>query len=139
MGAKSHIKPDRFASNLNAYLKKVLADNGKEDLSGRYLQSATGNVRSYDYWAKIIKDTRAMTTNDIQVIATALGVSPFDWVENSERHAAGEETPTLLFNVGGHEEDVSVLSAAEERELRQSDVDLTALRGRNDAEHPGAD
>jgi len=131
--------PQGFSADLNGYLQKVLADNGKVDRSGRWLEEITEGARSYDYWSKIVKDTRAMTTNDIQVLAEAFGISPFDWVNNTQRHAAGKDTPALVFNVGGHEEDVNVLSADEERELRQSDVDLAAYRGRNEAEHPHAE
>ncbi|MFJ2506286.1 hypothetical protein [Microbacterium sp. NPDC087592] len=136
MGAKSHMDPQGFSADLNEYLKKVLSDNGKVDRSGRWLEEVTAGARSYDYWSKIVKDTRAMTTNDIQVLADAFGISAFDWVTYTQMHAAGEETPTLVFNVGGHEEDVNVLTAEEELELRQSDVDLAAYRGRNEAEHP---
>lgn len=133
------MEPAGFSSDLNAYLQKVLADNGREDLSGRWLEEITGRARRYDYWAKIVKDTRAMTTNDIQVLASAFGISPFDWVTNAQRHAAGEDTPPLIFNVGGFEDDLPTITAEEERALRQSDHELAALRGRNDADVPHAD
>lgn len=99
------MEPEGFSADLNAYLKKVLADNGKVDRSGRWLEEVTGGARSYDYWSKIVKDTRAMTTNDIEVVAKAFGISAFEWVDNTKTHAAGEETEPLILNVGGHAED----------------------------------
>lgn len=139
MGAKSHMDPQGFSADLNAFLQKVLKDNGKVDRSGRWLEEITAGARSYDYWSKIVKDTRAMTTNDIQVLADAFGISAFEWVDYTQQHAAGEETPELLFDVGGLEEDVPTLTTEEEQTLRKSEVDLVASRGRNDAEHPATD
>lgn len=85
-----------FSADLNLYLKKVLADNGRDDLSGRWLDDITERARSYDYWSKLVKDSRAMTTNDVQVLASAFGVSPFQWVENTRRHAQGLDTFPLV-------------------------------------------
>lgn len=133
------MEPQGFSADLNAYLAKVLADNGREDRSGRWLEEITGQARRYDYWSKVVKNTRAMTTNDIQVLSAAFGISPFDWVNNTRRHAEGKDTPKLILNVGGHEEDQSTLTAEEERDLRQSDVDLAAYRGRNEADQPHAE
>lgn len=139
MGAKSHMEPQGFSADLNAYLKKVLADNGKEDRSGRWLEEVTGFVRSYDYWSKIIKDTRAMTTNDIDVLAKAFGIDAFDWVDNTQRYARGEDVPALVLNVGDPVEDDSTLTAEQEKELRRSDHELAAFRGKNEAEIPHAE
>lgn len=133
------MKPTGFAADLNAYLKKVLADNGKTDLSGRWLEEITGKARRYDYWAKIVKDTRAMTTNDIDVLAKAFGVTAFDWVDYTESHARGADVPTLIFNVGDSMEDGDTLTPEEEQAIRKSDVDLAALHGRNEADTQQAD
>lgn len=128
------MEPNGFSADLNAYLKKVLADNGREDLSGRWLDEITGGARSYDYWSKIVKDTRAMTTNDIAELARSFGISPFEWVENTRRHAAGEATPQLVPNVGAATDDGAVLTAEEEKQLRKSDYALATNRGKNDAD-----
>lgn len=130
------MEPQGFSADLNAYLKKVLAENGKSDRSGRWLQEVTGFVRSYDYWSKIIKDTRAMTTNDIDVLANAFGIGPFEWVENTERHARGEEVAPLILNVGDPEQDDGTLTAEDEQEIRRSDHELAAYRGKNEADTP---
>ena len=90
------MEPVGFSADLNAYLKKVLADNGKEDRSGRWLEEVTGHARRYDYWSKLVKDSRAMTTNDIDVLAKTFGTTPVDWVTNTQRYAAGEAVPVLL-------------------------------------------
>lgn len=104
MGSKSHMEPYGFSAALNAYLKKVLADNGRDDLSGRWLDEVTGRARSYDYWSKLVKDSRAMTTNDIQVLAQTFGISPYEWVANARRHAAGQHTFPLSVRGAGEDE-----------------------------------
>lgn len=139
MGAKSHSEPETFAAALNAYLRKVLADNGKTDLSGRWLEEITNGARRYDYWSKFVKGTRAMTTNDIQVLAAAFGVSPYEWVANTRRHSQGQPVPLVLVNVGTLPETGSELTAEQERALRQSDEDIAAFHGRNDADVPHAE
>lgn len=139
MGAKSHLSPEGFASALNAYLKKVLEDNNKTDLSGRWLEQITSGARRYDYWSKFVKNTQAMTTNDIQVIATAFGVTPYEWVANTRRHAQGQPVPLILANVGAMPETGSELTAEQERALRQSDEDIAAFHGHNDVDVPHAD
>lgn len=105
MGAKSHMQSEGFSADLNSYLRKVLSDHGKEDLSGKWLESVTDKARRYDYWSRFVKDERAMTTNDIQVLARTFGVSPYEWVANTRRHAAGQPVPVVRLNVGGHAED----------------------------------
>lgn len=133
------MKPTGFAADLNAYLQKVLADNGKTDRSGRWLEEITEKARRYDYWAKIVKDTRAMTTNDIDVLAKAFGVTAFDWVDYTEKYARGADVPTLIFNVSDSMEDGDTLTPEQERAIRKSDVDLAALHGRNEADTQQAD
>lgn len=103
------MEPYGFSADLNAYLKKVLEeDNDREDRSGKWLESVTGGARRYDYWSKIIKGARSMTTNDVQVIASTFGISPFEWVANARRHASGERTMALRPNVGPHPEDYDI-------------------------------
>lgn len=102
------MQPEGFSADLNAYLRKVLADNGKTDLSGRWLEEITGSARRYDYWSKIVKNSRAMTTNDIDVLANAFGISPFEWVGNTRRHAEGKPVALLIFNVGTLDDDYDI-------------------------------
>lgn len=128
------MEPLGFSADLNAFLKKVLSDNGREDLSGRWLEEVTGGARRYDYWSKLTKNARAMTTNDIDVLAKTFGISPFDWVDYTQRHARGEEVPVLVLNVGDQVQDDDTLTPEREKEIRKSDLDLAALRGRNEAE-----
>ncbi len=126
------MEPYGFSADLNAYLKKVLEeDNGREDRSGKWLENVTGGARRYDYWSKIVKGTRSMTTNDVQVIAMTFGISPFEWVANARRHAAGQKT--LPLSVRGVGEDVSKLTPAQEREIRQNDPAIAALHGRDES------
>lgn len=123
-----------FSADLNRYLAKVLEDNGRSDLSGRWLDEITNGARSYDYWSKLVKDARAMTTNDIQVLAKAFDMTAFQWVANTRRHAAGQPVPVVMFNVGGADDDGGVLTREQDQEIRRSDVDIAALRGRNEAD-----
>lgn len=99
------MQPHGFSSDLNEYLRKVLADSGREDLSGRWLEKITGRARSYDYWSKVVKGTAAMTTNDIQVLGTAFGISPYEFVANARRWINGQPVPLVAPNVGPHEDD----------------------------------
>ena len=108
MGAKSHMEPAGFSADLNAYLKKVLQDNGRQDLSGRWLTSITGGARKHDYWGGIVKNTRAMTTNDVQVLAQTFGISPYEWVANTRRFRDGQPVPVLIHHVGAHDEDYDI-------------------------------
>jgi hypothetical protein len=133
------MEPQGFSADLNAYLKKVLADNGREDRSGRWLEEVTGFVRSYDYWSKIAKDSRAMTTNDIDVLAKAFGITAFEWVDRTQQYAKGEDVPALVLNVGDPVQDGDTLTAEQEQALRKSDHELAAYRGENDAEIPHAE
>lgn len=103
MGLKSHAQSDGFSADLNAYLKHIINGHGREDLSGRWLSDITMNVRSRDYWSKIVKDQRSMNTNDIDVLAGAFGMSPFDFVRQARELAAGNEVEVP--NVAPHPED----------------------------------
>lgn len=128
--------PDPFASDLNAYFQHVVSLHTKAR-DGRWLAAVTGGTRGKGYWAGLLNGTRAMNTNDIDVIARTFNVSPFDFVRYAQMYAAGEETPPLY--VGDDLEDVSVLSREEEQSLRRSDVDLAAFRGHNEADIPHAE
>jgi hypothetical protein len=99
------MEPYAFSEDLNAYLKKVLKDHDRTDLSGRWLDALTNGARSYDYWSKIVKNTRAMTTNDIQVLAEAFDVTPYAWVQSAREYAASHLAPVTHLNVGTHAED----------------------------------
>ena len=98
MGKKSHAAPDGFAAELNAYLAHLLNQQGRQDLSGRWLETATDGARSRDYWAGFVKNDRAMNTNDIDVLAKLFGMSPFEFVRNARE----------LADVGPHPEDFHV-------------------------------
>lgn len=102
MGKESHAQAEGFSADLNAYLKYVIVGNGREDLSGRWLESITGKARSRDYWSKLIKNQRAMSMNDVPVLATAFGMEPFDFVRGAEILANGGKPE--IPNVGPHEE-----------------------------------
>lgn len=129
-------KPETFASDLNNYFVHVVsAYTTAKD--GRWLASVSGNVRGKGYWSGLLNGTRAMNTNDIDVIARIFNVSPFDFIRYAHLHAAGEETPTL--NVGDTVEDGRTLTAEQESRLRKSDHELAALEGENEAENPQDD
>lgn len=103
MGKKSHATPTGFATELNAYLRHVLDANGKQDLSGRWLAEVTDGARARDYWSALVKDERAMTTNDIDVLAETFGMSAFDFVRNARALASSGEAPAPI--VGALDED----------------------------------
>lgn len=106
MGATSHKEPYGFSQELSDYLRKILADHGREDLSGRWLEKVTGSARRYDYWKKIVKGVSSLTTNDVQVLADAFGVSPYEFVANARRYKNGQPVAVLSANVGPTEEDI---------------------------------
>lgn len=103
MGLKSHAAPEEFADVLNKYVQYVLSENGRTDRSGRFLHTKTGEARSRDYWAKIVKGERAMTTNDIGVLAKAFDMSPYEFVDAAEDLANGRKP--VPPNVSAHDED----------------------------------
>lgn len=107
MGSKTHTVPQGFATELAMYLRHVLATQGREDLSGRWLEDVTEKARSRDYFSRIVKLEAAMTANDIQLFASTFGITPFGWVENTRRHASGQATLPLALSVGGVVEDGS--------------------------------
>lgn len=137
MGLKSHAQSEGFSADLNAYLKHIINGHGRDDLSGRWLTEITHSARARDYWSKLVKNERAMNTNDIDVLATAFGMSPFEFVRQARALAEGDEVPVP--NVRPLEEDVPVLSREEEQALRKSDHDIAAYRGRNEADIPHAE
>lgn len=107
MGKTSHATPGQFANELGDYLRHLVKANGREDLSGRWLEAVTSGARKRDYWAALIKGTREMTTNDVDVVANAFGMpDPFTYVRNAHTLAETGDAPT--FNVGPHEEDYEI-------------------------------
>lgn len=124
--------PDPFASDLNAYFQHVVSQytNARD---GRWLSTVTGGARGKGYWAGLLNGTRAMNTNDIDVIAMTFNVSPFDFVRYAQMHAAGEDTPAL--NVGDSLDDDDTLTDEQEQAIR-SDHRLAAMRGVNEADRP---
>lgn len=106
MGLKSHAEPEGFSAELNAYLQYLVNGNGREDLSGRWLEEITGKARARDYWSKLVKNERAMNMNDVPVLAKAFGMDPFDFVRNAELLSQGGSPP--IPNVGTHAEDYEI-------------------------------
>lgn len=125
--------PDPFASDLNAYFQYVVAAHTKAR-DGRWLADVTGGTRGKGYWSGLLNGSRAMNTNDVDVIARTFNVSPFDFVRYAQMHASGEKTPDL--NVGDPLEDGDTLTPEQDAAIRQSDVGLAALEGENEAENP---
>lgn len=96
MGKQAHTQSYGFSHDLNVYLKHVIEeDNKRTDQSGKWLEKITDGARRYDYWGNLVKDSRAMTTNDIQVLAAAFGVTPYEWVANARRYRNGEKVMKL--------------------------------------------
>lgn len=114
-----------FALDLMRYLNEL-----KGDMSGRAF-SKLAAAGTHDHWAKIIAGTKVMTTNDVKVAADVFGMSPYEFVAGARELAKK--------NVGPLDDDGRVLTREQEQELRRSDLDLAANRGRNDADVPHAD
>lgn len=94
--------PDPFAADLNAYFQYVVGQHTKAK-DGRWLADVSGGARGKGYWAGLLAGTRAMNTNDIDVIGRIFQVSPFDFIRYAKLHAEGKPTP--LLHVGAHDED----------------------------------
>lgn len=107
MGKTSHKDPGQFASELRGYLTYLIEANGKNDLSGRWLEVITDGARKRDYWSKLVKGVKDMTTNDIDVVAAAFGIaSPFDYVRFAHELAENGSAPKFI--VGTHDEDFEI-------------------------------
>lgn len=107
MGKTSHATPGQYANELGNYLRHLLAANGKEDRSGRWLEAVTFGARKRDYWAGLVKGDREMTSNDVDVITKAFGLpTPFDYVRFA--HELAETGTAPAFNVGTHAEDYEI-------------------------------
>lgn len=132
MGTQSHLRPKTaFAHRLNAFYRGQVDERGW-DASGRRMESEVEDDEPRrSVWAKFYNDTQAMNTNEIAIAARVFGMTPYEFVSQARELSHS--------NVGGVGEDGRTLSDEEERELRQSDVDLAAMRGRNEAENPPAD
>lgn len=126
-----------FAREMTAYLEHVRRESG---LSVRGISAQTEGTRSNSWWAEVFNGKKILTTNDIHYIATELmGIDPYRFVQNAKSLALGEDVPPVRFIVGGLDDDERVLSQEEESLLRQSDLELAAYRGRNEAEMPHAE
>lgn len=99
-------------------------------MSGRELARRAA-TNTHDHWAQILRGKKVMTTNDVKVAADVFELSPYDFVSGARLFAASRPG-----DVGGREEDGDVLDPERDREIRRSDVDLAAFRGRNDADAP---
>lgn len=116
-----------FASDLHQYLMHIYTASG---LTAREASDRTGGQRGKSWWGDLVKGTKILTTNDIQMIADMLGMTPYQFVRNAKDYAQ---------NVGGSEEDGSDLPDEVERKMRQTEHDLAATEGRNEAETPTAE
>lgn len=132
MGSNTYLRPRTdFAHRLNAFFKLQVDERGW-DASGRRMEAqAAEDEPRRTVWAKFYRDTQAMNANEIEIAARIFEMTPYEYV------ARARLLP--LPNVGDVDEDGRTLTDEEERELRQSDVDLAAMRGRNEAEPPVAD
>ena len=107
MGKTSHLSPGDFASKLGAYLRYLIAANGgNEDRSGRWMARMSDGARSHDYWGGLIKGEKAMTANDIGLVASLFGMTAAEYVAHSEELADGGEP--FKGDVGPHPEDYDV-------------------------------
>lgn len=136
--ATTRAEHSRFAKGITAYLDRVRTDDG---LSIRAVSRLSAGQKSNSWWAEIFNGEKILTTNDIHYIATELlSISPYRLVSNARALAEGaEHVPFASFVVGGMGEAGRTLTRAEERDLRQSEVELAAYRGQNEAEQPHAD
>lgn len=127
----------QFARDVTAYLRHVREVSG---ISIRTLSSLSAGTRSNSWWAEIFKGSKILTTNDIHYIAQdLLGISPWKFVDNARKLAAGEPFVEAAFSVGGSVEDGPTLEVDHEEVVRKSDVGLAALRGQNEGNVPHAD
>lgn len=114
--------PDDFATDLNVYFEHVVSAHTKAR-DGRWLAEVTGGVRSKGYWSGLLKGTRAMNTNDIDVIARIFNVSAFDFVRYARDFAHGKPVPVL--NVGAHPEDYEISKDPGEFERQAAETPRT--------------
>lgn len=107
MGKTSHLAPGDFASELGSYLRFLIAAHGgNEDRSGRWMARLSEGARSHDYWGGIIKGERAMTANDIGVVASLFGMTAGEYVANASTLTETGTAPKG--DVGTHGEDYDV-------------------------------
>lgn len=122
----------QFAQEMTRYLDHVRERSG---LSIRGVSAQTVGKRGNSWWADIFNGKKILTTSDIDYISTELmGITPFRFVEYARLLAEGGETPPVRFYVGALDDDVHVLTQEEELFLRQSELELAAYRGRNEAD-----
>jgi hypothetical protein len=90
---------------MNRYLAHLVESAGG-DKSGRWLESATHGARKKDYWKNLTDDVRVMNTNDIQILAIAFDVTPFQFVADARAwQSASSNVVTGRFGVAPPEED----------------------------------
>lgn len=142
--AKSRaLNPDKntehslFAMSITAYIDHVRQESG---LSIRGVSRLSAAQRGLTWWADIFKGEKILTTNDLHYIAVELfGISPYRLVENARKYAEGLKPSPVRFGVGGFGDYEETLTAEEEQELRQSELELAAYRGQNQADLPHAE
>ncbi|MCT1363349.1 hypothetical protein [Microbacterium sp. p3-SID131] len=127
----------QFAQEITRYLEHVRARSG---VSVRKVSEQPASKRANSWWAEIFNGKKILTTSDIDWISTdLLGITPFRLIEYARLHAEGSATPPVRFYVGDLDDDVNVLTQEEESFLRQSELELAAYRGRNEADKPHAE
>lgn len=135
--AKTPVEHSQFARDVTTYINSIREADG---LSIRDVWRLSAGKRANSWWALIFKGEKILTTNDIHHVAVdLLNISPFRLVENARALAEGEEPLFASFIVGGVGDAGRTLTRAEELALRQSEHELAAYYGRNEAEHPPAD
>lgn len=114
MGSTSHLEPQRFANALREYLNAQIEALGADN-SGRWLETHTHGARSRNYWRKITNGAQAMTSNDIEVIATTLfDQTPYEFIRATRawNTPAGELIEGRFGVETGREDDKPDLDAA---------------------------
>lgn len=92
----------QFAKDITAYVDSVREATG---LSIRQLADLTEGQRGKSWWADILNGKNILTTNDVHYIATLLGISPYEMINEARRLAKGPLRAVRTFNVDGITED----------------------------------
>lgn len=128
MGRKPLGPPTPFSEALARYLLALLQEHGA-DASGRWLSKRVG--RSYTYWHTVLTArTQSLTTNDIDLIAEALGRDPFEMMTEAIEHVSAPPAPvpfdvSKLPPVVGREHLEGLRAVAEDQYTMPSEDDHT--------------
>lgn len=95
---------------MNAFVAHV-ARLKKWDRSGRKMDAALNalNAPKRTYWAKILANTQAMTTQDIATLAKYFNMTPYALIEMARAwDTAGQPSLGFMPGVGTHDEDYEI-------------------------------